>query len=404
MDSVEPIIHSFVVKVWQEVGVGESGEPAWRGYVTHVPSGARQYFEDVAAIVAFVALRLDGTHGEDDRVDDVGASPAGREGHPPTPVSAEVEMDGSSNGLQTLKAKLKEAHAAVERETDELARGQTELKRLNDGQAALQRVIDDLSATSAAIGKQIASIDGQVANAHAAHAEVGASLQAVLSDVRRGAIEAEREAVDDELAAVHKAVEDARAAAADDQSDSDAATQAAAGAAAVLSAAQAELSGVAPRLQALGGQATRLAAETTAAFTAGHLGTAYLLAEQLKAVLAEVGELAGPEYQASLQARVADLWSALAGARQAADTTGDARKASARALEEVEIDLKARAARRDANLRERVQRLEGQWAEADRAAASTGSSERKEPHATGRVPAEHAQAPAVAEGDAVPAS
>ena len=57
MDPVEPHIHSFIVKVWQEVVVGDGDEQGWRGYVTHVPSGARRYFEDLAEILAFVPSR-----------------------------------------------------------------------------------------------------------------------------------------------------------------------------------------------------------------------------------------------------------------------------------------------------------------------------------------------------------
>jgi hypothetical protein len=47
--------HSFVVKVWCE-------EPAlWRGYVTHVPSGRRQYFQDLTVVLRFIGPYLTGS-------------------------------------------------------------------------------------------------------------------------------------------------------------------------------------------------------------------------------------------------------------------------------------------------------------------------------------------------------
>lgn len=49
---------SFIVKVWVEGNDEQTGQPFWRGHITHVFSGKRQYFEDLAAISDFIVLYL----------------------------------------------------------------------------------------------------------------------------------------------------------------------------------------------------------------------------------------------------------------------------------------------------------------------------------------------------------
>jgi hypothetical protein len=46
--------HSFVVKIWLEETVAEDGRVTWRGYITHVPSKERMYFEDLKTISRFI--------------------------------------------------------------------------------------------------------------------------------------------------------------------------------------------------------------------------------------------------------------------------------------------------------------------------------------------------------------
>lgn len=60
-NNVEPLettTHSFVVKIWLEESGDESRSAAWRGHITHVPSGKRRYLEELGAIGAFIAPYL----------------------------------------------------------------------------------------------------------------------------------------------------------------------------------------------------------------------------------------------------------------------------------------------------------------------------------------------------------
>jgi hypothetical protein len=50
---------SFVVKVWLEETVEESGQAKWRGHVTHVSSGNRRYVESLSGIAAFIRPYLE---------------------------------------------------------------------------------------------------------------------------------------------------------------------------------------------------------------------------------------------------------------------------------------------------------------------------------------------------------
>jgi len=59
MDSLEPGAQSFIVKVWVEDGNGEAGQGVWRGHITHVSSGRRQYIKDLGEIEEFIAPYLE---------------------------------------------------------------------------------------------------------------------------------------------------------------------------------------------------------------------------------------------------------------------------------------------------------------------------------------------------------
>ena len=53
MGEVDPYdhgIHSFIVRIWLEETVAETGQTVWRGHITHVPSGVRRYFDDLDTI------------------------------------------------------------------------------------------------------------------------------------------------------------------------------------------------------------------------------------------------------------------------------------------------------------------------------------------------------------------
>ena len=56
---LEPDTQSFVVKVWLEETVEEEGRAKWRGHVTHVTSGERQYLESLSGIATFIIPYLE---------------------------------------------------------------------------------------------------------------------------------------------------------------------------------------------------------------------------------------------------------------------------------------------------------------------------------------------------------
>ena len=60
MDLYETNTHSFIVKIWLEETVEETGRVMWRGYITHVPSGERRYLENLDDIAAFIIPYLEG--------------------------------------------------------------------------------------------------------------------------------------------------------------------------------------------------------------------------------------------------------------------------------------------------------------------------------------------------------
>ena len=59
MQSSEPTIHSFIVKIWIEEMSCEDGEASWRGHITHVPSEERRYISRMGDIYIFLAPYLE---------------------------------------------------------------------------------------------------------------------------------------------------------------------------------------------------------------------------------------------------------------------------------------------------------------------------------------------------------
>jgi hypothetical protein len=77
MDSVEHQTHSFIVKIWFEEALAGGGGVLWRGHITHVPSGYRQYIQDLSAIHVFIMPYIHAMGG--------GAEPAALDGELPDP-------------------------------------------------------------------------------------------------------------------------------------------------------------------------------------------------------------------------------------------------------------------------------------------------------------------------------
>jgi hypothetical protein len=46
--------HTFVLRLWLEERQPAGQSPHWRGHITHVMSGQRHYFQDLAAAFAFI--------------------------------------------------------------------------------------------------------------------------------------------------------------------------------------------------------------------------------------------------------------------------------------------------------------------------------------------------------------
>jgi hypothetical protein len=55
--SPDSTAHSFVIKVWLEE-TREATEPLWRGHITHVFNGKRQYFQQLTQILPFIQTYL----------------------------------------------------------------------------------------------------------------------------------------------------------------------------------------------------------------------------------------------------------------------------------------------------------------------------------------------------------
>ncbi len=51
--------HSFIVRIWLEESAAESTHPTWRGSVTHVISGRRIYFDDLALLLKLIRPYLE---------------------------------------------------------------------------------------------------------------------------------------------------------------------------------------------------------------------------------------------------------------------------------------------------------------------------------------------------------
>lgn len=58
-ENYEKNTHMFVVKIWLEEIIGKYRLPHWRGYITHIPSGERRYFDHLRGITSAIRQYLD---------------------------------------------------------------------------------------------------------------------------------------------------------------------------------------------------------------------------------------------------------------------------------------------------------------------------------------------------------
>jgi hypothetical protein len=54
MDTFEATNHSFIVRIWLEEPETGSTCVSWRGYISHVPNGRRQYLTTLSDITAYI--------------------------------------------------------------------------------------------------------------------------------------------------------------------------------------------------------------------------------------------------------------------------------------------------------------------------------------------------------------
>ncbi len=54
MDSFELQNHSFIIRIWREETTSSPDTGIWRGHITHVPSGERQYLQQLDDITSFL--------------------------------------------------------------------------------------------------------------------------------------------------------------------------------------------------------------------------------------------------------------------------------------------------------------------------------------------------------------
>jgi hypothetical protein len=53
------VTQSFVLRIWLEELKEEAGQTLWRGHITDIATGERQYVKDIDGIVAFLVPRLE---------------------------------------------------------------------------------------------------------------------------------------------------------------------------------------------------------------------------------------------------------------------------------------------------------------------------------------------------------
>ncbi|HYP51954.1 MAG TPA: hypothetical protein VEQ42_00350, partial [Pyrinomonadaceae bacterium] len=64
METSDPSVHSFIVKIWVEEGARADATAAWRGHITHVPGGERRYLTHLDDIVDFITPYLEEMNGD----------------------------------------------------------------------------------------------------------------------------------------------------------------------------------------------------------------------------------------------------------------------------------------------------------------------------------------------------
>ena len=59
METPDPSVHSFIVKIWIEEAGKERARRKWRGHIVHVPDGERRYLKRLGDIADFIVPYLE---------------------------------------------------------------------------------------------------------------------------------------------------------------------------------------------------------------------------------------------------------------------------------------------------------------------------------------------------------
>lgn len=76
MTRFEKEAHSFVIRLWRENRDDPQAKAVWRGWIDHVQSGQRHYFQEMNAIQNIIASYVSDVSGLDNVLESVQGGPA----------------------------------------------------------------------------------------------------------------------------------------------------------------------------------------------------------------------------------------------------------------------------------------------------------------------------------------
>jgi hypothetical protein len=76
MTRFEAEAHSFVIRLWRENRDDPQAAAVWRGWIDHVQSGQRHYFQEIPAIQNIIASYVSDVSGLDSVFESIQGGPA----------------------------------------------------------------------------------------------------------------------------------------------------------------------------------------------------------------------------------------------------------------------------------------------------------------------------------------
>lgn len=263
----------------------------------------------------------------------------------------EQTLSALQNDRQRVEAEIAGANETMRQAQQTLGDAGGRRAQLAGQIAPVQRLLDDLTRSRAAVAAQREAASREFEIAEILESGLLAQADRELPEARRAALQTAIEGVDAPIGDLKQQVRTLQDRRAETQAALDAAQQRAVAREAGIRVAIAQLGHLSEQIQAARQQVARVSAQANAAVAAGRMGEAFYLAGELERALEQLSPWLRPEAESELIDRLDEQWREAQAAKTTAVEQSAALDQIVQELAAVESELQRRLQSREAAIR-----------------------------------------------------